>query len=54
MTQAQREATNHIEFQVSLMKLLAKPEEYAGVKLPMAARSEQAQMEELVAQIRRR
>lgn len=55
MTQAQREVTNHIEFQVSLLKLLAVPESYGTVKPEQgaASRSEQAQMEELVARVNR-
>ncbi len=55
MTQAQREVTNHIEFQVSLLKLLAVPQSYGSVKPEAdgAGKTEQAQMEELVARVTR-
>lgn len=55
MTQAQREVTNHIEFQVSLLKLLAVPESFGKVQVGTAApKTEQLQMEELVAHVTHR
>lgn len=54
MTQAQREVTNHIEFQVSLLKMLAVPQSYGSVRPETpGAKTEQAQMEELVARVSR-
>ena len=54
MTQAQREVTNHIEFQVSLLKLLAVPESYGSVTVEPMKKSEPTQMLELVALVNRR
>jgi hypothetical protein len=50
MTQTQREVTNHIEFQLSLLRLVSVPQSYGSVR-PEVVRpgvAQEKQLEELI------
>ncbi|MDX1982365.1 MAG: hypothetical protein SFV51_18975 [Bryobacteraceae bacterium] len=50
MTQTQREVTNHIEFQLSLLRLVAVPQSYGSVR-PEVTRpgaAQEKQLEDLI------